>query len=389
MNSTWVEEIQTGLRFASMRNEWGALAARSKAGPFLSWSWLYPWWQRLGFQRALRIFVAWDEEQKAVGILPLSQETTHEMGVPVRKWRFLGDTHVGSDYLDLLAEPEYENVLIESFAKHLAAKKNSIDVLELHGLPQGSAFSQAILKALGKEALVSRCSKQYTCPLVKIGDSWEQYLKSVGRTDNLRRRHKWFLSQPGFAIERWEDSFSIAKSVSEFFELHRLRWEKEGGSQGIHGPHVQSFHRDATFFMAQDGHVRMYILRLGNQPLSAVYVILWKNRVYFYQSGYDPQWTRRSAGLVLLGQTLADAFGEKRIEFDFLRGQEPYKFEWANDQRETEELRLVFPTPGGVAYLAALEAGQWGKKKLKQLVGPRVWKSLKNARNARIIGEVV
>jgi CelD/BcsL family acetyltransferase involved in cellulose biosynthesis len=81
-------------------------------------------------------------------------------------------------------------------------------------------------------------------------------------------------------------------------------------------------------------------------------------------------------GLVLLGETIADAFRERRVELDFLRGSEPYKTEWARGRRETEGVRLVFGSPGGLAWLAAAEGTRRLKGGLKKLAGPRLWSRL-------------
>jgi CelD/BcsL family acetyltransferase involved in cellulose biosynthesis len=120
------------------------------------------------------------------------------------------------------------------------------------------------------------------------------------------------------------------------------------------------------------------MLKLKKQPLASVYGIIHRNRFYYYQSGYDPEWARRSVGLVLLGETLSDAFREGRTVFEWLRGTERYKSEWASGARETEAVRFIFPTAGGLAYLATLEGTTRAKSAIKSLAGDRVWKAARH-----------
>ena len=63
----------------------------------------------------------------------------------------------------------------------------------------------------------------------------------------------------------------------------------------------------------------------------------------YYQSGYDPAWAGKSVGLVLLARTVQDAFAEGLQEFDFLRGDEAYKYRWLPEVRTNARLLLARP----------------------------------------------
>jgi CelD/BcsL family acetyltransferase involved in cellulose biosynthesis len=50
------------------------------------------------------------------------------------------------------------------------------------------------------------------------------------------------------------------------------------------------------------------------------------NRIWVYNSGLARRFTDLSAGWVLLGYLLQWANEQKRLEFDFMRGDEDYKY---------------------------------------------------------------
>ena len=54
----------------------------------------------------------------------------------------------------------------------------------------------------------------------------------------------------------------------------------------------------------------------------------WDGTVGLYNSGFQPQRAGLSPGVVLLAHVVRDAIERGRRRFDFLRGEERYKFEF-------------------------------------------------------------
>ena len=95
-----------------------------------------------------------------------------------------------------------------------------------------------------------------------------------------------------------------------------------------------------TRLLAARGSLRLYTLFAARRPVASVYGVVHRGKFLYYQSGYDPNWASRSVGLVLLARTVSDAFGEGLTDFDFLRGDEGYKADWARGERWTIQVRL-------------------------------------------------
>lgn len=337
-----VEVVSDGLRFAAMREEWDALLASSDAAVFNAWGWLYPWWQRIGNDRALWIMAARDATGKLVGLLPLGLELRNVAGIRVRRLAFLGETHVGSDYLDVIAPRGLEVTAARAFASALREAMDEYDVLDLTDFRDDSPTLQALTDMFEDEGL--RCIKRerYTCPCETFapGETFDQFLRRAGRRDNYLRRRKWLEKQSGYVIEKAENPGSLARAMSDFQKLHAARWASDGGSQGIKGPSVEAFHRDATQWLAEQGKVRLYTMRLGDTAVASVYGLLHNGEFIYFQSGYDPEWRNKSVGLVLVGETFQDALAQGMRGYDFLRGTETYKSDWTTQTRHTVSLRI-------------------------------------------------
>jgi CelD/BcsL family acetyltransferase involved in cellulose biosynthesis len=123
----------------------------------------------------------------------------------------------------------------------------------------------------------------------------------------------------------------------------------------------------------------MYTLFAARRPVASVYGVVHGGKFNYYQSGYDPLWASRSVGLVLLARTVSDAFAEGLHEFDFLRGDEGYKGEWARGERWTIQFRLWRGTRGRAAR-AALQASLFARETLKAALPHGAVETVRKAR---------
>ena len=333
---------------ARMRAEWSELLDASDAGLFNAWEWLYPWCRRLAPERELYILAARDAVGALVGLMPLGLERRRVLGRRVRRLAFLGETVVGSDYLDVIARRGLEDAVGRAFAQELRAMRGAWDALDLLDLREDSPTVEHLRDAFRDRDV--RVSERYVCPYETFtpGEAFDAFVSRTGRRDNLRRQ-KRLEKQEGYVIERTVAPGDLAAPLSEFFRLHAARWAGEGGSQAIASARVEAFHRDATYLFAERGWLRLYTMKIAGRAVASVYGLLYRGAFLYYQSGYDPAWRNHSVGMILLGETFKDAIETGLVEYDFLRGPEPYKLEWTTRERRTVAVRV--PGAGG--------RGQW------------------------------
>ncbi|HYI02577.1 GNAT family N-acetyltransferase [Hyalangium sp.] len=335
-----VEIVHELSALARMRSEWDALLEASDAGPFNAWEWIYPWCRRIAPERRPLILTARDRSGALVGLMPLGFELCHVLGRQVGRLSFLGETHVGSDYLDVVARRGMEEAVTRAFASGLREMHGGWDVLDLLDLREDSLTVKVLRETFPE--LEVRLTDRYVCPYESFtpGEPFDAFLKRTGRRDNYLRRRKWLEKQEGYCIERTEAPGALAGPMTDFFRLHAARWAADGGSQGIQNHGVEAFHRDATQLLAERGLLRLYTMKVGGQAVASVYGILYRDTFIYYQSGYDPEWRNRSVGLVLVGETFKDAIESGLTEYDFLRGTETYKSDWTTKQRRTVAVRI-------------------------------------------------
>jgi CelD/BcsL family acetyltransferase involved in cellulose biosynthesis len=359
--------------------EWRALNDGARAGNmFLSPDWLLPWWEHFSQGREQKILCV-RENGRLIGLLPLFAETVRLGGIEVRRIAFLGDGDTGCDYLDALAEPGREREVLEQCLA--ALMKLPWDLCDLDGLWRESFTAGQLAARFPPRdgALLRDARLRYVCPHITLSGTYDDFVKTLGRRENLRRREKWIFRQPGVSISCAKAPEEAAKATEEFLQLHRARWAVEGGSDGLSDERHENFHRAASQRLAQNGALRMYTLYAARRPVASVYGVVHGGKFNYYQSGYDPNWASRSVGLVLLARTVSDAFGEGLQEFDFLRGNEGYKGEWARGERWTVELRLWRGARGRAAR-AAVQASVFARETIKAALPRRAVEALRKAR---------
>jgi ribosomal protein S18 acetylase RimI-like enzyme len=268
-------------------------------------------------------------------------EVPHRIGPPTL--RLLGDNEACPDYLGvdcLVDNPTGHegraskvgvDPAVRAFADHLARLPD----VQLRGLGIDEPATRALATRLVDHG--GHLRVEAPCPFLDLAREprdFETWLRARpgGLWAQLSRRRRWLAGRPGFRIERAEDETAVERTLPALFALHDARWQESGASRFV-APRSMAFQREAALALARAGAVRLYVLHADGAPRAALYGFRSSRRFAFYQSGTDPAYRARSVGTVLLCAALEDAFHEGRDEFDFLRGDEPYKRRFANAQR--------------------------------------------------------
>lgn len=337
----------------SLRAEWEDLFGRAvAASPFLSLPWISAWHGRLGEGITPRILCARSADT-LVGLLPLGEQRERRLTRRVRRLAFLGEQHVGGDYLDVLARPGAEYEAAKAIFDHLAREQSSFDVLHLDGIA-GDSISVPLLAWRFAEdpAYDYDVAPHQVCPYLELRGTGDEIIRGSRRPHEFHRKLRQLSALSGFETPCIREPAQVPAALDRFFRLHDLRWANQGGSDAMARPAVKAFHRDAVQQLAEAGQVRFEELWVEGQCVASLYGIDRGERFYFYQCGFDPEWARRSVGFVRLGLSVSAAADRGVKVFDFLRGSEAYKFDWAQGARSTLAVRVTRRTAAGRAFAA-------------------------------------
>ncbi|HEY3303128.1 MAG TPA: GNAT family N-acetyltransferase [Candidatus Binatia bacterium] len=363
------EIVEDASSFETLREEWSRLLETSASDcVFLTWEWLFTWWKHFFQGRKLSI-LALREGPELIALAPFASSPPGlRFFSPFRSLEFLGAGSIGSDYLDVILKRGKEEPALAALAEELAHEKRALKLDHLNRRSSSAAELAQRLKKLGWSLYEARRS---VSPYIELaGHSWESYLAGLGPEHryNVRRRMKNLSKQFDVRFEAAGTEEERREAFSLLVELHGMRWRQNGVGGVFRAPGLLSFHEEMSRLALERGWLRLFVLRLDGKPAAALYGFRYKGVFYFYQSGFDPAYGKFSVGLVTMGLAIKNAIEEGASEYDFLYGDEPYKFLWARRARELGCLEMYPPSMAGRVYKQAVDLNRAARKMARQVL---------------------
>jgi CelD/BcsL family acetyltransferase involved in cellulose biosynthesis len=382
-----VEELSGVEGLSALEPEWQALFDKANASPFLSWEWITAWRKWVGRGVRPRLFCA-REGGLLVGLAPMGEEERRLKGTParIRRISFLGEELGGSDYLDVLALPGYEQECANALFGHIA-EHVEFDILELDGLPSDSpSVPWLAWRFDGARKFKYRLEPRYVCPQVRLDMSWEELLSRSSRATYFSRSVRRLRRLPGFDHRSITHPDQAEEAFERFLALHELSWAGRGGSGATGLQSLKDFLRDVTPRLARAGRLRFEEIWIDGACRASLYGIGCGERYCYYLLGYDPAWSKYSLGFTVIGLSIAGAIERGVKVYDMLRGAEPFKFFWANETRATIAIQVAsasLPARLAVACDAAVEAARAAAPILLPSSALALWRRWRQARIRR------
>jgi CelD/BcsL family acetyltransferase involved in cellulose biosynthesis len=339
-------------RLGPLEDEWRRLAVRRGNG-FLTPDWCVAWAHHYGEEQVPFVPVLRDPAGTLRGLLPLAMPRS---GHP-RVCRIAG-ANLG-DRFHPIGEPEAEADVAAAAGEALAGAPEPWSVLSLDHVQVDTPWVEALGDATGRR-LSSRSRIAAPLPLIDIAahESWDAYLAT--RSSNFRQQVRRFARRAAreaeVRVRRTESAAALETDMRTFFALHDKRFGERGGSS-LSADRARSFHLDFAGAALEQGWLRLWILELDGGPAAAWYGWRLGERYSYYNSGFDPAFAALSPGLVLISAVIESAFEEGASEFDFLLGEESYKYRFAERERTVSDVTLARALPHPASVVTAAEYG--------------------------------
>jgi CelD/BcsL family acetyltransferase involved in cellulose biosynthesis len=348
-----VETIRTADEFESLAPEWDTLVrAMARPSPFLLHGWLAEWWRHYGGAGEGLAVVTVLRRGRLVGAAPLFVRREHGL----RTARFLGAHE--SALADLMIAPDEPPSTAGLLTEGIQGQ--SFDYADLFGLPQESPLGQ--LDAL-------RMVERVEAPVLLMPTGWDDayQAKTGAKKRNLHRRRLRQLGELGgveFAVGRTREE--LEPMLEEAFRLHDLRWQGRPDGSTFGTEDGRHFHRAALRRLADDGVLRIVLMRVGGRPAAFHYFFALDGTMVVHRLAFDPTLAQYSPGLVATLETLRVASEDGMTRVEFLGGNERYKLELADREEPLCQAIGLARNPWGALAVRQQLATMWLRMRLKR-----------------------
>lgn len=311
------EIIHGSAVFDNLATEWDELAQQGTTDtPFQTWAYQRAWWHHLGVGELVSVIVRnGTGELVAIGCFYLLDGVVHFNGCVEE-----------TDYLDLIVSAgqatEAWTAILNTLLSPDFPAWTSID---LCNIPANSP-SRDILASLATEhSLTHHTEVQEVCPIIPLPDSFDSYLSSLDKKQRHEVRRKLRRANGAEAeLELVANADTLAQDIDEFLELlQKSTFEKEAW---LNDGRRAVFHATAKAAL-EAGTLQLLFLKVEGQRAAALFNFAYKGRVWVYNSGLDPAaFGHLSSGVVLTALAIEKGIEDGNSEFDFLRGNETYKY---------------------------------------------------------------
>ena len=310
---------------------WNGLLDRSRLpSVFLTWQWQTEWSQAFAAERPIQILAATDAAGTLAGLLPLYEDG------PERQ-RILGGVDV-SDYLDLIAPDGGEAEVWTALLQHRASQAVAWD---LHGIRSASPTATLLPELAPAHGLTASVEREDRCPVLALPKSWDEYLARLSGKDRheLRRKIRRLERElPGASTTAHATVAGWDEAMTRFLTLHRL---SKVGKARFMDERMESFFRSVTARLAAAGWARLWFLEFEGAAVAGFLCLEFGGSVGLYNSGFDPARAALAPGIVLLAHVIRDAIDRGFPVFDFLRGEEPYKYGFGPSPEDVLNVRVA------------------------------------------------
>ncbi len=325
----------------NLQPEWDALLEQSSMRiPFMEYAYQKLWWETKGggeWLDARLLLIMACEEGRLVGIAPLFASTASNGAVVLNN---VGAVEV-SDFLDLPVIPSRREEFITgllAYIQHMDIK--GLAEVNLYNLLDSSPTLSVLQDFIAGNGWSVAVEKLQHSPYIPLPGDWETYLAGIDKKQRHEVRRKMRRAEEADIPVRWylaTNGATLDTEIDGFLELMK----NDGDKEEFLRPAMQDFIRRVVHFAFDAGCLQLAFLEVEGRRAAAYLSFDYGGRIWVYNSGLNRDYQSLSPGWVLLGYLLQWANENGRTEFDFMRGDEEYKYRFGAVDRFVMRARLT------------------------------------------------
>lgn len=250
-----------------------------------------------------------------------------------------------TDYTGIILS-EHETECLQMFLKHLFKQKDW-DFIYLHDIPETSTLLN-LFKKNHDQFPNFTVQEGIICPYLTLPDSTEELLSGLSARfrKNLRRSlRKLEHDQGKVELKEYQKLGSLEETMQILFDVHQKRWETLGEPGAFKTQWFRDMFLASAKLFAEKDWLRLYFLTADDKPTATLLAFEYNQKMYANIYGFNPIYSAYGVGNLTTMKVLERCIEKKIKEFDFMQGDEPYKFRWTTKYRRNFNIQFVNNKP--------------------------------------------
>ena len=301
--------------FDQVRRQWQELLTRSVVNNlYITPAWQELWWSSFQDGRSLAGFYLTNSGGELTAIASLSRRGGH--------YSLVGNSDT-FDYNDFIVAAGAEETFYPTLLDTISA--NGGNRLDLHSISEDSPTLAILPELARRRGYTVSVSEEDVAPRLVLPPTWDDYLAGLNKKDRheLRRKLRRLEAYPNWRRYCVTEPDEAASKADTFLDLMR---RSDAAKAEFLSQDREAFFRNVIAATAAENVLRLFFLEMDGQDVAASLCLDYNQVRLLYNSGHDPEYRYYSVGLLLHSFCLRDALERGYGYFDFLRGNEPYKY---------------------------------------------------------------
>ena len=328
--------------FLELKPFWDSLLKRSSVRtPFMTWDWIHLWYEQHRDQCRLSIGVIDDAttgEPVAIAPLMIARHTCGPRKA-MRHITFIGAVNEdASQGMDFIIPDGEESKLAPILCKTFSESLMKWDVIDLPSMHEESPVLPHIKRCLDTYVSSGERSEAQNSYLMHLPPSWDEQLTLWRSKERVAFRTKWRKLADDHRARFLQGGIDLPaeQAFDELWRLHTLRFRDKHSS--FLSETMRKHQRELVKRWAADGRVMLPLIEADGVIVAARYGFAMDGKYWSFQTGYDPEYSKLSVGILSLGWTAQCAIAKGLQEIDHLPGEARYKSEWSTHTRRVVHL---------------------------------------------------
>ncbi|NDJ52808.1 MAG: GNAT family N-acetyltransferase [Chloroflexi bacterium] len=321
--------------FEQLAEPWETLIKTTQRSDlfFMTPQWQQTWWKHLG-RGELNVLAICGDDGEFNGIASWLIEDT-DTGQTVQT---VGCIEV-ADYLDVIIKPGSEQESYTALLDYaLSDEAPEWQAFNLCNIPESSATLSLLADLASQRGLHTQTIDEDVSPVLELPANYDDYLSQLDKKQRqeLRRKRRradaldigWYTVGEEHDLDEEIDAFLKLMAMSTTEKSVFL--QEEGNA---------TFFREIGHVMFDAGILELVFLVINEERAATMWQFAYEDRMLLYNSGLNvADFGALSPGIVLLTHSIGDAIERGFKYYDFLQGDEEYKYRMGAQNTQVKNL---------------------------------------------------